>query len=117
MACWHGNDRASSNVTPTSSALAGARVRGRPRRTRAPTARAYLDTGPDQIPAAVEASRLSPAPDVDQISQQRLADGWMPTPHESDGSCTATAARPRALGALTWKQIDARVASACEYCG
>jgi len=29
----------------------------------------------------------------------------MPTPHESDGSRTATAARPRAPGALTWKQM------------
>jgi hypothetical protein len=92
----HGVDRI-SNVTPTSSALVGARAR--PRRTRAPTARAYLDTGPSQIPAAVAGSRpLAHPPMPLRCPAPR---GWPPTPHESDGSCTATP----------------RPATACEYSG
>jgi hypothetical protein len=45
-ACRHGIDRA-GDVTPTSTALVGAR--GQPRRTRAPAPRAYLDAGPTRF--------------------------------------------------------------------
>jgi hypothetical protein len=94
----HGVDRI-SNVTPTSSALVGARAR--PRRTRAPTARAYLDTGPGQIPAAVAASRPHPLPPRCPAPR-----GW--PPRRRPRTKATDRARPRPAP---------RPATACEYSG